>query len=476
MTKLHGVARCLSSILLASSALAGCAGDGGGDGAPPAPPPVAEPAAPGAHVVVGSYVAHMRPRENRIEISRVRTELAGAEPGKLTPQGLTSASIVSNSVAGSGPGNTVELDTISTTDTYGSSVAVGSCPAGAFCGDVTLTHFFPGLNLSAVYAQITGIADSSANVLHNHNAVNGVSSTPFGLDLTYGAWSYTASMGTLGSNVGATKTWAFANPDDSDFYIYLDVYAALYPMLWFDTAANGGITQTAPLVAGQPAIVHYMYARNSACRGSSWSMQGYLKGANIDVHTTSWPGVAADTYFDQHMIMPFGTGVGFWFNNTDSGCNVYDSNGGANYNYGVSNVTPTLHFTGPNASTSPYSTSNWAWFSDSALHGGLTVSVDYEMDRVLCGSLDRYGRVPAGTTVLMHTSFDNGAFDAGVSLVGLPYDVPSALNGSSGQVYVPPQISIPAGSHKTSLYFESTGPGACHNYDSNFSNNYVFTY
>ena len=470
MTKLFAAARCLSSIALACTALAGCAGDDGGDAAPP----IAAPAGPDAHVVVGSYVAHMHPRQSRIDLARIRKEIAGAHGDQLTPEGLTNASIVSNSVAGSGPNNTVELDTLSTKDTY-MAAASGSCPAGAFCGDVTFTHFFPGLNLSAVYAQITGISGAGGVILHNHNAVNGVASNPFGLDLTYGAWSYTASMATLGSGTGATKTWAFANPDDSDFDVYIDVYAALYPMLWFDTAANGGITQTAPLVAGQPAIVHYMYARNKSCRGASWSMQGYLKGFNIDVHTTSWSGVSTDTFFDQQVIMPFSSGVDLWFNNTDSGCNIYDSNGGSNFNFGISNVSPTLHFTGPNASVSPYSTGNWQWFSDSSLHGGMTVSVDYELDRVVCGSLDRYGRVPAGTTATMYTSFDNGPFDAGVSLLGLPYDVPGAINGASGRVYVPPQINIPAGSHKTSIYFDSTDGSGCHKYDSGGSN-FNFSY
>ena len=58
---------------------------------------------------------------------------------------------LSTSVNASGPNDTVELatDQNSIVDTYGTG-ASGSCPANGFCADVTLTHFYPGVALSAL--------------------------------------------------------------------------------------------------------------------------------------------------------------------------------------------------------------------------------------------------------------------------------------------------------------------------------------
>lgn len=471
MTKLPGAGGSLFTIALASLALAGCAGEGTGEGPPPAPPPIGEPPAPGAHAVVGTYVMHIQPRKNTMELYPLRGPVAPSGP-QVGTQGLTNASIVADGMASSGPNYTVELNTTSTTDTF-TGGATASCPAGAFCGDVTFTHFFPGLNLSAVYAQITGIADSGGNLLTNHNALNGVGSTPFGLDLKYGAWSYTGSLATMAYGAGATQTWAFTNPDDSDFYVYLRVYAALYPMMWFDTT---GITQTAPLIPGQPAIVHYMYAKNGGCRGSNWAMQGYLKGFNIDKHTTSYVGLATDTYFDQQVILPFGPGLDFWFDNTDSGgCLSKDDNSGNRYNYSMAAASPAIHFAGPNAAAPPYYTGNWNVSNDSGVKAGSTITVDYEVNRAACIKVDRYGRVPSASSLTMWYRYDTkGGSYTPVNMLGLPYDVPSSINGVSGQVFVPPSIALASGHSTLWVYFEYDDGAGCHNYDSSNGSNYSF--
>jgi hypothetical protein len=460
----------LASIVLSAAVLAGCSS--GGEGAPA---PIAPLPAPGAHSLVGSFVLKVRPGQHLAELVRLPPELFAADGVPLVqPENLDALPIVADGVTGSGPSYTVELSTppSSIIDTYGTG-ATGGCPADGFCADVTFMHFYPGIDLSAVYVQVYAITDTNGNALGGHGPTNGVASTPFGLDLSFGAWQYTALPGSLAPSTGSTLNWQFANPDDASTNIYLNAVAAVYPMLWFDTSA---ITQTASLVAGQPAILHYVYARNTACRGTGWSMQGYLKGYNIDIHTTSWTGDATDTYFDQHVVMPFAPGLDFWFNNTDStGCNVYDSNGGNNFNYGITGTYPALYFTGPNSNISPYWTASWGHGQESGVGGGATITVDYELDRVLCGSLDQYGRVPTGTTATMYYSLDGGSFTA-ASLLGLPYDVPSSLDGSAGQVFVPPIIAIPSGSHSMTVYFDSTDPGGCHNYDSSAGANFAFSY
>lgn len=457
----------LLALFLATAGLAGCAGGDGDEGTPAEAPPS------GAHPVVGQFVMKVRPKLGTIAIARVAADAAGTP--RIQPENLANLTIVADGVAGSGPANTVELDTISTVDTY-NTVASGSCPANAFCADVQFSHFFSGLNLSAVYVQVTAITTSTGQTDTTHAVTNGIASTPFGLDVSKGAWQYTQIPATLAYGAATTQTWIFANPDDADYNVYLNAVAALRPTLWFK---NGSVIQTAPLLGGQPATLHYEYARNGACRGTNWSMQGYFKGANIDVHTTSWPGAATDTYFDQDVVMPFGSGVSFWFNNTDNtGCNVYDSNGGNNYTYTVISSTPALHFAGPNAQFNPFYTNNWSYYADAGVKAGATITVDYELERNQCtqAALDRYGRVAAGTTLKMFYAFDGGSTFTGVDLLGLPYGMPSAINGSSGQVFVPPSITIPQGSHKMTAYFYGTGANNCANYDSNLGSNYTFNY
>ncbi len=468
MSKLSCAATPVCSLGLALLTLAGCATEPAGE--PGVPLGVASPAP--AHAVLGSFVMKVQPARRRADVFRLPPEALGPA-GLLQPQNLDDLTIVATT--GAQPADTVNLvtDESSLVDTYNTG-AMDGCAANSFCAGVTLTHSFAGLDLSAVYVQIIAVTSATNTTLTGHGAENGVSSTPFGLDLTEGgAWQYTPIPGSLAAGVGSPLTWELQNPDDQVTNIYLNVVAAMYPMLWFDT---GAITQTAPLLAGQPAILHYTYARNTSCRGSSWSMQGYWKGDNIDIHTTSWPGVSTDTFFDQIVVMPFGPGLDFWFNNTDgTGCNSYDSNGGSNFNYGITDTNTRIHFAGPSANQNPYYSTAWQVYADSGVKAGVTIGVDYELDRVVCGGLDCYGRVPSGTAVTMYYSLDGGAFTT-VDMLGLPYDVPSSINGSAGQVLVPPSIAIPSTSHSLSVYFDSTGPSSCHNYDSNYGSNYSFTY
>jgi hypothetical protein len=441
-------------------------------------PPEA-PAAPPAHAVVGTFAMRVRPSRGTVEIRRVSEEIAksGGIPG-FGPENFDNLPIVSDGTAGSGPDYTVELatDDASLVNTYNKG-AVGSCPANSFCGDVTLTHFYPGINLSGVYVQIYDVTGANNTPLSGHDAANGVGSTPFGIDLTRGAWQYTtlgSSGTTIAKGAGVKKTWALKNPDNADSVLWLRVLASYYPMVWFSSTT--GVTQTAPLVAGQPASVHYEYARNTSCRGTNWIMNGFLKGFNVDQHQTSFPGNATDTYFDIHMVLPFGPGLDFWFNNEDqNGCKTWDSNGGNNYNFAMADTNTRIHFAGYNANNNPYWTTAGQVYKDSGVAKGVTIGVDYEINRVLCGSLDRYGRVPTGTSVLMWYNFDSftGTYTK-VDLLGTPYGVASSVNGVAGKVYVAPTIALPSNISKLYVYFESTDGNGCHKYDSNGGANWVF--
>ena len=433
-----------------------------------------------AHPSVGSFVLHVEPGARGATVTWLPRGADGSP--RLSPAALDSLPVVSDDLPGTGPDYSVELatDQDSFVDTYQQG-AIGGCPAGSWCADVTFTHFYPGLRLSAVYAQITGIVDSNGAVDHAHDPVNGVTSTPFGLDLSHGAFDYTdlAAKGTLAKGQGSRKTWAFKNPDDKDFWVYLDVRAALRPMLWF--GADNTVTQTAPLQAGQPASIHYEYARLPTCRGTNWQFNAFLKGTNIDIHQMSYPGTSSETYFDVHMVMPFGPGVAFWFENRDdNGCSVWDSQNKQNYFFGVDDSNVRIHFSGPESDIDPFWTQPLQEYRDGTLTGGVNVTVDYELGRIECLSRDRYGRVPSGIDAQMFYSFDGSLPFTGVSMLGTPFGVSDSINGVAGRVFVPPVVAVPAGSHYMRVYFYTNDP-ACNSpqgsgYDSDFGSDYHFYY
>jgi hypothetical protein len=460
----------LSSVALAAvsaSSLAGCAGDD--EPSPAASTPAPRPAGT-PRTVVGSYVAHLRPKARSLTFERIaspHTATATTTAPGLSPQNESTIPIVQNGVPDSGPADTVEL----VTNSVGTDA---ECPTGyqtnSFCGNVTLRHFYP-MGLSAAYVQVTAINDDSGNPLSGHSAMNSDASA-FGLDNSLGLWEHTApgmpfnGMLDVSPNNAGTRDWVFNNPDGADINVVLNVVASYYPTLWF--YSNYTTTQTAPLNAGQPATIHYEYARNTTCRGTDWVMNGFFYGTNTYTHTTTFTGQASDTYFDIDIAMPFGN-TSFYFDNTDdSGCTQYDSNEGANYNYSAANPSAgaILHFQAPSISWTP-------WVEGTLTAGG-TFTVDYALDRLQCWIPDSYDRVPSAETMQMGYMF-NGGSPSYVSLTGTPYGVPTSINGSTGELQVPPTITIPAGTTDLALFFDGTGYSGCNNYDSNNSANYHFS-
>ena len=428
MTKNFRTVAGLVPVLLSVAWLAGCASS---DGASPPSGPVAPLPAPDAHSLVGSFVLKVRPSQHRAEMLRLPPGLFAADGTALVqPEDLDTLPIVADGVTGSGPAYTVELATneSSITDTYGTG-ATGDCPADGFCADVTFMHFYPGVDMSAVYVQV---------------------------DLNHGHERQRARR----SRAAQRRRVHALRPRPLNRR--LAVHAA--PRL-----PRREHRVRAPLAVRQPrrrrhqhlpergrrhlsdALVRHERhhadrlarrrpARHRAlrlCPQHRLPRQRLVHAGVPEGRQHRHPHDELDggtsTYFDQHMVMPFGPGLDFWFNNTDStGCNAYDSNGGDNYNYGIDDSNVRIHFAGPNADEDPYWSTAWQVYADSGVTAGATVTVDYELDRVVCGGLDQYGRVPSGTTVTMYYSFDGGSYTS-VSLLGLPYDVPSSLNGSAGR-------------------------------------------
>lgn len=185
---------------------AGCA-------APPAPAP------PARGTVVGEVVARVEPLRRAITFER-----APGPPG-LGPQSVDSVDVVQDGTPNSGPMDSVELVTNAVSDAC-PGVAPGT---RAFCGNVSLNHFFTR-PLSHAFVQVTSISEG-ASPLVGHAALNS-DPAELGLDDSLGLWKYTApgaASGVLGvaPDNGAARDWVFANPDDASTTIALRVIASL---------------------------------------------------------------------------------------------------------------------------------------------------------------------------------------------------------------------------------------------------------
>jgi hypothetical protein len=152
-------------------------------------------------------------------------------PG-VAPQSMDSLTLSQDGTAGSGLLGTVELVTNSVGDTLAGDTCPGVSPGTkAFCGNVTLGHFFTR-PLDHTFVQITSITDANGAPVPGHEGIGGDPSE-LGLDASLGLWKYTAdassSPGVLGSmpdNTG-TRDWVFKNPDDADTYLGLRIVASL---------------------------------------------------------------------------------------------------------------------------------------------------------------------------------------------------------------------------------------------------------
>jgi hypothetical protein len=447
------VARIGLFALIAATSL-GCAVEpesAGIEAAAPAPPPQG--------FITADFRAHLQPGARKITFERVRDH--AGEPG-IGPQDVTDLTITQDTIAGSGPANSVEL----VTNTVGYDAA---CPSGfqsgTFCGNVTFRHFY-GLSLSDVHVQVTKVTDVNGAVITGHGGINNDASL-HGLDPSQGLWKYTATGASNSGVVGrspnnqATRDWVFANPDNADTYIYLRAVASLYPTEWFNPGYT--TTQSAPPQGGQPGIIHYDYSRNTACRGTNWRMVASFFGAYTGSHDITVPGHAGDTSLDVHFAVPFGTDGGFYFRNLDdTGCSQYDSNNSANWHATLQTPTPAIHFK-----------PGYAQVVEGTLKAGGTIAVDYELKRLACLAIDSNDRLPSGQLAMAYYRFPNlGASFTGVSLTGLPYGVPATVNGKTGELQVAPTIQVPVGANQIEFYFQGNNSNC---YDSNNSNNYFFT-
>jgi hypothetical protein len=181
----------------------------------------------GGHIV-SEYVLQVRPSAKTAKLLHLKPGVS-SRPG-FNPQSIDSLNAIQDDVAGSGPADSVELDTDQNSIKYGAA-----CPGGvaaSFCGTVTLGSFYTR-PLNNTYVQVTSITDVNGASLAGHSSINSDAAPSWLADGGLGLWSYKATastvagvMGTTPNNFGA-RTWVFADPDGQDTNILLRVVSTL---------------------------------------------------------------------------------------------------------------------------------------------------------------------------------------------------------------------------------------------------------
>ena len=233
-----------------------------------------------------------------------------------------------------------------------------------------------------------------------------------------------------------------------------------YPVLSFK--ADWSVTQSAPLVAGQPAILHYETARLSSCRGPDWGIAGFFTTAAIHRHDLASPASSRTGAFDLFIAAPFGPEMTLWFEGSDSsGCRAWDSDFGRNFHVALSNPERAIHFTRDYTSR-----------VDGPLQAGVPFTVDYDLWRLpFCVAVTPYDTLSGSAT--MFYRFDGGATQQ-VEMLGLPPGVPSEIDGQPGLLQLAPAVTPPPGARSVELWFLGRNDGPCSDWDSNYGRNYSF--
>lgn len=233
-----------------------------------------------------------------------------------------------------------------------------------------------------------------------------------------------------------------------------------YPILSFN--ADWSVTQSAPLVAGQPAILHYEIARLSRCRGSNWGIFSFFTTAAIHRHDLASPASSRTGAFDLFIAAPFGPEMTLWFEGSDSsGCRAWDSDFGRNFHVALSNPERAIHFTRDYTSR-----------VNGPLQSGVPFTVDYDLWRLpFCVAVTPYDTLSGSAT--MFYRFDGGTTQQ-VEMLGLPPGVPGEIDGQPGLLQLAPAVTPPPGARSVELWFLGSNDGPCSDWDSNYGRNYSF--
>ena len=228
-------------------------------------------------------------------------------------------------------------------------------------------------------------------------------------------------------------------------------------------AADWSIAQSAPLVGGANAVIHYDPARLPNCRATyhgfpAWGITAFYAvdgGQAFTAPVTSFQNGTV-VPVDATIVVPPGRDLAIWFSNSDEyGCNQWDSSYGNNFHFAISDGAPTLHFRWP----------DWSEDQSAPLVAGGDVLVDYDIRRLSICRQD-YNGLQSWDVVAWYR-FDGGAASsASVTTAVTPYQ----------RVQAPARIATPTGAQAMDLWFENTDRTGCDTWDSAYGANYHFVF
>jgi hypothetical protein len=233
------------------------------------------------------------------------------------------------------------------------------------------------------------------------------------------------------------------------------------PTLGFDV--DWSIAQSGPVVGGGTAVLHYDPARLPACRATyhgfpAWGIVGYWNadgGFGREVAVTQFQNGTV-VPVDATIRVPFGRDLQVWFFASDEyGCTQWDSDYGRNFHFAITPPPePVIHFA-----------ADWSNHVDGTLGADRDLLVDYDLLRLpTCRAT--YNEYQTWE-VTAHARFDDGTTaDAPVTEVIDP----------NGRGPAPARFHAPAGTHAVELWFENTDRTGCQAWDSDYGQNYRFSY
>jgi hypothetical protein len=220
------------------------------------------------------------------------------------------------------------------------------------------------------------------------------------------------------------------------------------------------VTQTGTIAPATSLTFRYDLDRLPKCRAvadgvPAWAVLAYVSfdgRAPQSLELAPLHGVTSGVV-ETTIPVPVASDVAFWFYASDDhGCVEWDSRYGRNFHFPIEkSPRPTIRFG-----------ADWKNTQDGAVGPG-TVLIDYDLSRAPChatnGGNDAF-------SVTMYTSVDG--------------DTPQAQDMTTPvgarRFEVPRYVSLPQGDHTLSIWFESTDVYGCHAWDSNYGQNFVYSY
>jgi hypothetical protein len=232
------------------------------------------------------------------------------------------------------------------------------------------------------------------------------------------------------------------------------------PTLSFN--ADWSVTQTAHVVSGGKAILHYDIARLPKCRAyyhglPAWGITAYWSVDGGQAFSQPVVQRNADNQVvpvDVLLDVPPGHDLAFWFQSGDEyGCSEWDSDFGNNFHFSPDAGPGAVHFRWP----------GWSYEEWPQLHSGTDLLVDYDIRRLPACRQASNGVQSWDVTV--GYQFDDGTRgSASLTTSPQPWQ----------RVALAARITAPAGAQGVSLWFENHDATGCQTWDSALGANYRF--